>query len=155
LACVAALSIIAAGVLAPAGWTASTHRFSATYSGTGRGSRSGTTASGSATLAGHGKPIGQSTLTGSGRGTFTSETCLVFDGRVTLKGLRGSIRFTTHRATACVSGTNANRVVFSGRAKVVGGTSRFAHAAGTLSFSGSYAKSTRAVTISFKGRIRY
>jgi hypothetical protein len=119
------------------------------------GSVSGTTASGTATLAGRGKPIGPSTLTGSGHGTLTGATCVVFSGRATLKGRAGSIRISTHGAKACAAGADSSDVSFSGQAKVVGGTSAFAHASGTLSFTGRYVRSTNAVTISFKGRITY
>jgi hypothetical protein len=37
----------------------------------------------------------------------------------------------------------------------VGSTGAFAGARGTLSFHGTYARSTRAVTVSFRGRIKY
>jgi len=46
-------------------------------------------------------------------------------------------------------------VSFSGQAKVLGGTSAFAHVRGTLSFTGKYVRLTNAVTISLKGRITY
>jgi hypothetical protein len=116
---------------------------------------SGTTASGTATLAGRGKPIGPSTLTGSGHGTLTSSTCVAFSGRATLKGRSGSIRISTQGANACAAGADSNDVSFSGQAKVIGGTSAFAHVRGTLSFTGKYVRSTNAVTISLKGRITY
>jgi hypothetical protein len=150
-----ALLIVATCFVSPAGWTANTHRFSASYTGTGTGAVSGTTASGSATLAGRGKPIGPSTLTGSGQGTFTSPTCVVFSGKATLKGRSGSIRVSVQGAKACATGSNANEVSFSGQAKVLGGRSAFAHARGSLSFTGAYDRSTNAVRISFKGRITY
>jgi hypothetical protein len=155
LACATALSIVGTCSLSPAGWTASTHRFSASYAGTGVGSVSGTTASGTATLAGRGKPIGPGTLTGLGNGTLTSSACVVFSGRATLKGRSGSIRISAHGAKACAAGADSNDVSFSGQAKVTGGTSAFAHAGGTLSFTGRYVRSTNAVTISLKGRITY
>jgi hypothetical protein len=46
-------------------------------------------------------------------------------------------------------------VPFSGSAAVVKGTSRFAGATGTLSFTGTYAAESGAVTISFSGRVSY
>ena len=155
VACATTLSIVGACFLSPAGWTAGTHRFSAAYAGTGVGAVSGTTASGTATLAGRGRLIGPSTLTGSGHGTLTSSTCVVFSGKATLKGRSGSIRISTRGAKACAAGADSNDVSFSGQAKVVGGTSAFAGARGTLSFTGRYVRSTNAVTISLKGRITY
>jgi hypothetical protein len=79
----------------------------------------------------------------------------VFSGKATLKGRSGSIRVSVQGAKACAAGSNANEVSFSGQAKVLGGRSAFAHARGTLSFTGAYDRSTNAVTISFKGRITY
>ena len=131
------------------------HSFWATYSGTGSGHASGKTASGSASLRGTGRPIGKGTLSGSASGTFTSSTCVVFDGRARLTGRRGFLRLAVHRAQACASGSGGNHVSFSGTARVVGATGAFARARGTLSFHGTYARATGAVTVSFRGRLKY
>jgi len=134
---------------------ARTRSFTASYAGTASGHVSGKTAAGSASLPGRGRPIGRGSLTGSGSGTFTSSTCLTFSGRVTLSGGRGSLRLRVRNAQACASAGNASRVSFSGKARVVGGTSAFAGARGMLSFSGTYARPTGAVSVSFRGRITY
>jgi hypothetical protein len=131
------------------------HAFSARYAGTGSGHVSNGKASGSATIRGTGRPIGAGTLKGSATGTFTSSTCVVFSGRAVLTGRRGSLRIVVHRASACASGPGGKLVAFSGTARVVGSTGVFARASGTLSFHGTYARGTRSVTVSFRGRIRY
>jgi hypothetical protein len=113
----------------------------------------GTTASGSATLSGRGRPIGASTLRGSATGTVTSATCVAFNGTAVLRGRAGTIRLSARQGHAC--GADGAEVTFAGTARVVGGTSSFAGARGTLSFTGSYTSSTRAVTITLTGRIRY
>jgi hypothetical protein len=131
------------------------HAFSARYAGTGSGHVSNGKASGSATIRGTGRPIGVGTLTGSATGTFTTQTCVVFGGRAKLTGPHGSLRLVVHRGVACASGPGAKLVAFSGTARVVGSTGVFGRASGTLSFHGTYARGTRAVTVSFRGRIKY
>lgn len=131
------------------------HAFSARYAGTGSGHVSNGKASGSATIHGTGRPIGAGTLTGSATGTFTTATCVVFSGRARLAGRHGSLRLVVHGARACASEPGAKTVSFSGTTRVVGSTGVFAHAGGTLSFHGTYVQATRAVTVSFRGRIKY
>jgi hypothetical protein len=146
----------AAGVLfVGAAGAAQTQTFTASYSGTGSGYASGKKAAGVGTMSGRGRPIGRSTLKGSGLGTFTSPSCVTFDGRATIRGARGSLRLAMRGGHACASDSAADSVSFSGRARVVGGTKKFAGARGALRFSGSYSRSTGAVTISFRGRISY
>jgi hypothetical protein len=65
------------------------------------------------------------------------------------------LRLAVSVAQACAGGSGGSRVSFSGTARVVGATGAFAGARGTLSFHGTYTRSTRAVTVSFGGRIRY
>ena len=149
------LAALVAGASSPAGWAARSHQFSATYTGVGSGDMSGTSVSGSATLPGRGNPIGRGTLTGSGRGTFTSLVCVVFSGTATLKGRSGTVRLSASNARACADDSDPNHVTFSGRARVTGGTATFAGAHGTLPFKGSYDQTTKAVKISFSGRITY
>jgi hypothetical protein len=145
----------AAAIAAPVALPATGHAFNASYRGHGSGDVSGTRASGSATASGRGRLIGPGTLTGSASGVFVSQTCVVFSGTATLEGTAGSIRLGAHGAQACADGTDAASVTFSGRAQVTGGTSTFAGAHGTLSFTGTYVRASGAVTISFSGRIRY
>lgn len=130
------------------------HRLTATYAGTGQGGTAGTTASGSARLRGRGRPIGKGTLRGSARGSFTSPTCVTFDGAAVLSGKGGSLRLVTRGARACAAG-NRDLVSFSGRATVTGGTAAFAGASGRVSFSGSFDRATGGVRITLSGRIRY
>jgi len=141
-------------VVASAG-AAQTQTFTASYSGTGSGYANGEKAAGVGTMSGRGRLIGRSTLKGSGLGTFTSSACVAFGGRATIKGARGSLRLAMHSAQACASDSAADSVSFSGRASVVGGTKKFAGARGSLRFTGTYTRSTRAVSVSLRGRITY
>jgi hypothetical protein len=148
-------AVVVALLVAGPAHAARLHVFSAAYAGTGSGHVSGKTASGSATLRGSGRPIGASTLSGSATGTFTSPSCVVFSGRARLTGRHGTLRLSVQRGQACASGSGGSRVSFFGSARIVGATGDFAGARGTLSFHGSYSRATRAVTVSFGGRIRY
>jgi hypothetical protein len=139
----------------PVALSAKSHRFTAGYTGKGSGAVHGKIASGSATMVGRGKPIGRGTLKGSARGVFTSRTCVLFSGTAVLKGTAGSIRLSAHRARACVSGTNPSHVSFSGRASVSHGTAKFKGAHGLVSFHGTYARNSGAVTISLTGELTY
>jgi len=152
---VIAVVATAAAIVAPVALPAKKHAFTASYAGHGSGEVSGTTASGIATATGRGRIIGAGTLTGSASGVFTSQTCVVFSGTAILKGSSGSITVAAHGAQACAGSTDANNVSFSGRGKVTGGTSTFAGARGTLSFTGTYLRQTGAVTISFRGQITF
>jgi hypothetical protein len=147
--------VSAALTTAPNALSAKSHIFSANYTGKGSGALNGTSASGNAAMVGRGMPIGRSTLSGSARGVLTNRTCVLFSGTAVLKGTAGSIQLSAHRAQACVSGTNANDVSFSGGASVAGGTSAFAGAHGMVSFHGTYARDSGAVTISINGKITY
>jgi hypothetical protein len=80
---------------------------------------------------------------------------VVFNGRARLTGRRGSLRLAVHQGHACASGSGGSRVSFSGTARVVGATGAFAGARGTLFVHGTYTRATSAVTVSFRGRIRY
>jgi hypothetical protein len=80
---------------------------------------------------------------------------VAFNGKVVLRGRSGSIKLSVRGAHACASAANASSVAFRGSASVTGGTSSFAGARGTLSFKGTFDKTSGAITISFKGRIRY
>ena len=149
-----AIAATAAASAAPVALPATSHPFTATYTGHGRGQVHGTSASGSATLPGRGKPIGPSTLSGSARGVFINRMCVVFSGAGVLKSKAGSISLTTHGAEAC-AGRDSIRVSFGGRAKVAGGTGIFKTAHGTLMFSGTFIRTSGSVSISFKGPISY
>jgi hypothetical protein len=155
VAVLAGVAAATAGIAGPNALAAKSHRFAGTYTGQGHGQVSGTTASGSGTARGRGSGIGASTLNGSARGVFTSRTCVVFDGTGVLKGANGSIRLAAHGARACAGGSNADVVSFSGSARVTGGTSTFAHAHGTLSFTGTYTRRSGGLTISFRGSLTY
>ena len=132
-----------------------TQSFTGTYSGTGSGYASGKKAAGVGTMSGRARVIGRSTLRGSGLGTFTSSECLRFSGNATIRGSRGSLRLAMHGGQACASDSAADTVSFHGTARVVGGSKKFAGAGGALRFTGMYTRSTRAVTISFRGRLTY
>src|SRR5690349_1014977 len=146
----------AAALLGPASARAARmHAFSARYAGTGSGHVGNGKASGSATIRGTGTPIGAGTLTGSATGTFTSATCVVFSGRARLVGRHGSLRLVVRGARACASEPGARLVSFSGTARVASSSGVFGRASGTLSFHGTYVQETHAVTVSFRGRIKY
>jgi hypothetical protein len=145
----------AAAIVAPVALPAKKHAFTASYTGHGSAEVSGASASGTATASGRGSIIGRGTLTGSARGVFTSQTCVVFSGTAVLKGRAGSITLAARGARACAGSSDANNVSFSGSAQVTGGTSTFAGAHGTLSFTGTYLRQNGALTISFRGRISF
>jgi hypothetical protein len=153
LAAVLVAIMTAAGV-GPSALAARTHLFTASYTGHATASASGTGASGSATATGRGRAIGAGTLTGSATGSFTSQTCVVFDGSAVLRGTAGTLTLAAHRQQACAPDA-ASAVSFSGSAAVSSGSGTFAAAHGRLSFSGSYDLQSGAVTISFRGRISY
>jgi hypothetical protein len=138
---------------APVAMAARSHPFTAAYSGKGAGAVNGAGASGSATMSGRGRLIGASTLTGSANGTFTDPACVLFDGTGVLKGAGGSITLAARRGHACAA--TADAVSFSGQATVTGGTSSFAGARGTLTYTSSYNRGTGVVRVSLRGRIRY
>ena len=142
-------------LLAPVALPAKSHAFNATYTGTATGHVSGTSASGSATATGRGRLIGASTLRGSGHGVFTSQTCVEFSGKAVLKGAPGAIRLTVRGARACAAAAMSTIVSFSGTASVSGGTSTFAGARGTLTFTGTFAQGSGKLTLSFHGRLSY
>jgi hypothetical protein len=130
------------------------HRFSATYIGHGHGETSGKSASGSATLRGRRKLIGQGTMSGSASGTFTSQTCVTFNARAVLRGKTGSLRLRARGARACAVGGGSG-VSFSGTASVAGGTGTFAGARGRMSFRGNFDRATGGVRLSLSGVIQY
>ena len=142
----------ASALAGPTSVAASSHPFKATYVGQASGQANGSEASGSATATGRGKLIGASTLRASGQGLVSGQ-CVDFTGTTLLRGRPGAIRLALRGGHACAG--SASRASFSGRAKVNRGTATFAGARGTLSFTGTYDIQTRAVTISFKGRITY
>jgi hypothetical protein len=146
----------AAGVFfVGAAGAAQTQTFTASYSGTASGYVSGERAFGTGTMIGRGRLIGRSTLKGFGIGNLTSAGCATFGGRVTLRGARGTLRLKMSSAQACASDGAADTVSFHGTARVVGGTRAFAVARGALRFTGTYTRSTRAVSVSLRGRISY
>jgi len=153
------LALLAGGSVAltatPAALSAKSHRLTASYTGKGSGVVSGTHAAGSGTLVGRGSPIGRSTLRGSARGVFTSQTCVVFAGTAVVMGKAGSIRLSVPKGRACSSGTTPNEVSFSGSANVSHGNGMFRGARGTVSFHGSYARQSGAVRISLRGTLTY
>jgi hypothetical protein len=149
------LFVVAAAVAAPSAVAVTSHAFTATYSGKGTGAVSGTTASGGATAAGRGAPIGRGTMSGTAHGVFMSKTCVAFRGTAVLRGSAGSLRLSAQGAHACFKTSDPGTVLFTGSAKVAGGTATFAGARGTLTFSGTYGRLSGAVTISFKGRLTY
>jgi hypothetical protein len=141
-------------VVASAG-AAQAQIFTATYTGTGSGYANGKNAAGVGTMSGRGRLIGRSTLKGSGLGVFTSTTCVTFSGKATIRGAQGSLRLSMSGGRACASDSAGDSISFHGMAHVVGGSTKFAGAGGTLRFTGTYTRSTRAVSISFRGRISY
>ena len=92
-------------------------------------------------------------MSGSARGTFTSQTCVTFSGRAVLRGRTGSIRLRARRAHACAG--DGNSVSLSGTATVTGGTAVFAGARGRLSFRGTFDRTSRSVKVSLSGAILY
>lgn len=153
LAAVVAAAALA-GVLATAALPARSHAFLATYAGHGSGTVGGTTVSGNASARGTGSPIGRGMLAGLATGRVAGASCVVFDGTAMLHGTAGTVLVSAHAGHACGSGGGAS-VSFSGHVAVTGGTRRFSGARGTLSFSGTYSRASKAVTVTFRGRLTY
>jgi len=155
IAIAALAAVAAAATLAPVALPARSHDFRATYTGSGAGQLAGTHASGSATARGRGNVLGRSTLSGAAAGILKSPTCLSFDGNAVLKGSAGSIKLVARAAQACIPAGGSGKVGFSGSARVTGGTKKFSHAGGRLTFHGVYDQQFAKVTISFTGRVAY
>jgi hypothetical protein len=136
---------------APAG-AATSHPFSASYTGSGAGSVNGMTAAGYASGSGRASIIGAGSFRGSAHGMFTSTTCVTFSGSATLRGAAGTLTVRARQAHACVSPAGGS---FSGVVTVASGTGAVAGAHGTLRFRGSYDGTTGAVKISFSGSLAY
>jgi hypothetical protein len=126
----------------------------ATYTGRGSGSVSGTSASGSASTSGHGSLVGKSTFSGSATGDASTPPCIHFTGTGAIKSAGGRINLTSlPGASACVAAPGGESGSFTGKAKISGGTGKFAHARGTLSFSGSY--EGHAVSVTLTGNVTF
>jgi hypothetical protein len=129
-------------------------RLNATYTGQASGSVSGTSASGSASTSGRGSLVGKSTFSGSATGDASTPPCIHFTGRGSIKSAGGTIRLASlPGATACVAAASGDSGTFTGKARISGGTGKFAHARGTLAFSGSF--EGHAVRITLTGSVRY
>ena len=115
----------------------------------------GIRASGSATLTGGGASIGRGALTGSGRGVFTSETCITFSGSAVLRGTAGSITVSARNAQACAEATSTSRLLVHGQR---GREPRHVDLCGRprdARVPGRFNAETGTVTVSFRGRIAY
>ena len=143
--CVLAAAAVSAAPVAGA----EGHRFTAVYRGHGRAARRGRVRPGTATASGRSNLLGPGTLSGSARGTVTSETCVVFEldeRRFAARRPRSTL--TARDAKACAAGSDVSTVSFSGTAKVTG--------AGLLAYGrpwhpvlqGTYVRQTGVVTIS-------
>ena len=126
----------------------------ATYTGRASGAVSGTSASGSASTTGRGSLVGKSTFSGSATGDASSPPCIHFTGTGAIKSAGATINLVSlPGASACISSASGDSGSFTGKAKISGGTGRFAHARGRLSFSGAYVGHT--VRITLTGNVTY
>ena len=126
----------------------------ATYAGHASGSISGPTASGSAVTAGHDSLVGKSTFSGSATGNTSSPPCIHFTGTGAIKSAAGTIELASLAgASACIGDASGENGSFTGKARITGGSGKFAHAHGRLSFSGTY--HNHAVQITLTGNITY
>src|SRR5262245_4370578 len=107
----------------------------------------------SAKATGTGMPIGKATLFGSGAGN-SSEPCPLFGGPATITTKAGKLRFVIAPTggSAC---TNEEGQLFtlSGRAKIKGGTRKYARAKGSFKFAGSFNRSTGVFSVKFLGTL--
>jgi hypothetical protein len=151
--------LVALGVTGPFGTStaraATGHHLVAHYSGQGSGLAVDGAVSGSATLSGRGSLTGTGSLSGSAHGRFVTRTCVIFTGSAVLKGSRGSLALRASGGHACAGAAGGNAVSFSGAATVVSGTGAFLHAHGRVTFSGTYARDSGAVTLSLRGVVTY
>jgi len=129
-------------------------KLNATYTGRGSGSISGTSASGSASTSGRGSLVGKSTFSGSATGDTSSPPCIHFTGSGAIRSAGGTINLASlPGARVCVATASGESGSFTGKAKISGGTGKFAHARGTLVFSGSY--EGHKVRITLTGNVTY
>jgi len=93
-------------------------------------------------VAGTGKSsvIGSGSLSGTGKGTGANGQCVPFNGKGSLKGASGTIKFsvTSSKSQGCSSGQSGPvTVTVTGSAKVTSGSGKAKGAKGTLKFSGT------------------
>jgi hypothetical protein len=84
--------------------------------------------------------VGAGSLSGTGNGTGSSGQCVPFTGPGTIKGAKGTIKFTVNPAKSqgCSSGQSGPvSVTVNGVAKVTSGTGKAKGAKGNLTFKGT------------------
>lgn len=84
--------------------------------------------------------VGSGSVSGTGNGTGASGQCVPFDGKGTVKGSAGTIKFTVNasKSQGCSSGQSGPvTVTVVGTMKVTSGTGKASGAKGTLGFKGT------------------
>ena len=104
----------------------------------------------SAQATGTGTPIGKATLTGKGSGT-QADPCPLWGGPGTITAKAGKLNFSIVGAGACTD-EGAQDFSITGRAKLTGGTGKYAKAKGSLKITGSYNRGTGLFSVKFKGK---
>jgi hypothetical protein len=91
------------------------------------------------------------TVSGSVRSRITLSHSVVLRGTVTIKTAKGSLRLTVDGRARTIE----LRSRFSGSARIVAGTGRYAHAHGSGTFDGVVNRSTWHATIDASGSFTY
>jgi hypothetical protein len=150
-AAVAAAVIPGYAPASPVAHAAKTVKFSGKYSG-----RASVTVKGSAikisSVSGSGSGTDSLTkLTGSNGTGHTSGTCGFFSGPASISGSGGSLTLAVKSSSKGCGESNVKSV--SGSATVSSGSGKLRGAKGTLSFSGSYNKSSGSFSVTISGTL--
>ena len=151
-----AAGLVAAAVTAGAAVAASSHPFTASYSG--RVTEKVVDDAVTGTVAGKNTAgLAASTLAGTVKGS-QANACSPLSGPGMIKSGKGNIKLTivTAKSRACaVSEDDRNHINVSGQVKVNGGTGKYAGATGLLTIKGQYNRSTGQFTVKFSGSLKY
>ena len=151
-----AAALVAAAISAGAA-LASTHSFTAKYSG--RVTEKVVDQSVTATVAGKGTGliVKASTLRGTVRGS-QANACSPLSGPGQIKSKAGTIKLTivSSKSRGCAAGEDdKNHINVSGKVKVLGGTGKFKGAKGLLTMKGTYNRSSGLFSVKFSGSLKY
>lgn len=128
--------------------------FTAKYSGTASAQVTDQVADISATGKGTGTILGAATITGQGKGDASAQPCVPFTGPGSMVGTKGTKLLFTVIAGSQGCGDEGGHVFsVSGKAKVTGGSGKFAKARGTLKFTGVFDRDQGTFSVKFTGTL--
>lgn len=152
----AALAV--AAIATGAALAATTHPFTASFSGrvTERVVDNAVTAT--ATGKGTGTIIKASTISGTIKGSQANPPCSPMAGPGLIKSGLGTIKLSivSSKSRGCSAGEdNKDFIYVSGQVKVVGGTGKFKAATGLLTMKGNYNRASGLFNVKFTGSLKY